>query len=122
MGMEHFYREAVINSSSLRTVREWQSLVYDGRHSFPDLNNGYHTVMIPDFIKLVDTYSSLGTRVRSKEEFGPAMKATIGTHHRPVVIDFIVSKDWTPRSVATQGLGNSQAQNASQHSLAWDEG
>ena len=31
---------AIINNSSLGMVRQWQTLFYDGRHSFTDLNTG----------------------------------------------------------------------------------
>ena len=44
----------VINNSSLGMVRQWQTLFYDGRHSFTDLNTGHGTAMIPDFVKLAD--------------------------------------------------------------------
>ena len=33
---------AIINNSSLGMVRQWQTLFYDGRHSFTDLNTGSH--------------------------------------------------------------------------------
>ena len=32
---------AIINNSSLGMVRQWQTLFYDGRHSFTDLNTGH---------------------------------------------------------------------------------
>ncbi|MER3393662.1 MAG: acetolactate synthase large subunit, partial [Microcella pacifica] len=47
---------AIINNSSLGMVRQWQTLFYEGRHSFTDLNTGHDTVMIPDFVKMADAY------------------------------------------------------------------
>ena len=38
---------ALINNSSLGMVRQWQTMFYDGRHSFTDLNTGHDTVMNP---------------------------------------------------------------------------
>ena len=55
---------AIINNSSLGMVRQWQTLFYDGRHSFTDLNTGSRrTVMIPDFVKLAEAYGCLAIRV-----------------------------------------------------------
>ena len=59
---------AIINNSSLGMVRQWQTLFYDGRHSFTDLNTGSETRMIPDFVKMADAYGALGIRVTKPEE------------------------------------------------------
>jgi acetolactate synthase-1/2/3 large subunit len=112
---------AIINNSSLGMVRQWQSLFYDGRHSFTDLNTGHDTVMVPDFIKLADAYGALGIRVRTKEEAEPAIKLAMETNDRPVVIDFIVSKDSMVWPMVPQGVGNSQVQYARDHAPEWDE-
>jgi len=112
---------AIINNSSLGMVRQWQSLFYDGRHSFTDLDTGHDTVMVPDFIKLADSYGALGIRVRTKEEVEPAIKMAMETNDRPVVIDFIVSKDSMVWPMVPQGVGNSQVQYARDHAPEWDE-
>ena len=54
---------AIINNSSLGMVRQWQTLFYDGRHSFTDLKTGHGTRRVPDFVKLADAYGALGIRV-----------------------------------------------------------
>ena len=112
---------AIINNSSLGMVRQWQSLFYDGRHSFTDLDTGHDTVMIPDFVKLSDAYGCLAIRVRTKEEVEPAIKLAMETNDRPVVIDFIVSKDSMVWPMVPQGVGNSQVQYARDHAPEWDE-
>ena len=112
---------AIINNSSLGMVRQWQSLFYDGRHSFTDLDTGHDTVMVPDFVKLADAYGALGIRVRTPEEVEPAIKRAIETNDRPVVIDFIVSKDSMVWPMVPQGVGNSQVQYARDHAPDWDE-
>jgi len=112
---------AIINNSSLGMVRQWQSLFYDGRHSFTDLNTGHETAMIPDFVKLADSYGALGIRVCTKEEVEPAIKLAMETNDRPVVIDFIVSKDSMVWPMVPQGVGNSQVQYARDHAPEWDE-
>ncbi|HWH97289.1 MAG TPA: acetolactate synthase large subunit [Pseudolysinimonas sp.] len=117
---------AVINNSSLGMVRQWQSLFYDGRHSFTDLDTGHTGVetptrMVPDFVKLAEAYGALGIRVTKPEEIDPAIKLAIETNDRPVVIDFIVSRDAMVWPMVPQGVGNSQVQYARDLAPTWEE-
>ena len=111
---------AVINNSSLGMVRQWQTLFYDGRHSFTDLNTGHDTVMVPDFVKMADAYGALGIRVTTKEEVEPAITLAMETNDRPVVIDFVVSRDAMVWPMVPQGVGNSSVQYARDHAPEWD--
>ena len=112
---------AIINNSSLGMVRQWQTLFYDGRHSHTDLNTGHDTAMVPDFVKLADAYGALGIRVRTKEEVEPAIRLAMETNDRPVVIDFVVSRDSMVWPMVPQGVGNSQVQYARDKAPTWDE-
>ncbi|HTL42115.1 MAG TPA: acetolactate synthase large subunit [Pseudolysinimonas sp.] len=117
---------AIINNSSLGMVRQWQTLFYDGRHSFTDLNTGAksateQTRMVPDFVKLAEAYGALGIRVTKPEEIDPAIKLAIETNDRPVVIDFVVSRDAMVWPMVPQGVGNSSVQYARDHAPAWEE-
>ncbi|HEX2550973.1 MAG TPA: thiamine pyrophosphate-dependent enzyme, partial [Nocardioidaceae bacterium] len=117
---------AIINNSSLGMVRQWQTLFYDGRHSFTDLNTGSvnkdeTTRMVPDFVKLAEAYGALGIRVTKPEEVDAAIKLAIETNDRPVVIDFVVSRDAMVWPMVPQGVGNSQVQYARDHAPAWEE-
>lgn len=117
---------AIINNSSLGMVRQWQTLFYDGRHSFTDLNTGSvsgteQTRMIPDFVKLADAYGALGIRVTKPEEVDAAIKLAIETNDRPVVIDFVVSRDSMVWPMVPQGVGNSSVQYARDNAPAWEE-
>ncbi|CAN5119239.1 acetolactate synthase large subunit [soil metagenome] len=112
---------AIINNSSLGMVRQWQSLFYDGRHAFTDLNTGHGTAMVPDFLKLADAYGCLGIRVRSEDEVDAAITLANETNDRPVVIDFIVSPDSMVWPMVPQGVGNSAVQYAREHAPEWDE-
>ncbi len=112
---------AIINNSSLGMVRQWQTLFYNGRHSFTDLNTGHDTVMIPDFVKLADAYGALGIRVTKKEEVDAAIKLANETNDRPVVIDFIVSADAMVWPMVPQGVGNSSVQYAREKAPEWEE-
>jgi acetolactate synthase-1/2/3 large subunit len=117
---------AIINNSSLGMVRQWQTLFYDGRHSFTDLDTGHkssteQTRMVPDFVKLAEAYGALGIRVTKPEEIDPAIKLAIETNDRPVVIDFVVSRDAMVWPMVPQGVGNSSVQYARDHAPAWEE-
>jgi acetolactate synthase, large subunit, biosynthetic type len=117
---------AIINNSSLGMVRQWQTLFYDGRHSFTDLDTGHmnadeQTRMVPDFVKLAEAYGALGIRVTKPEEVDPAIKLAMETNDRPVVIDFIVSRDAMVWPMVPQGVGNSQVQYARDLAPTWDE-
>ncbi len=112
---------AIINNSSLGMVRQWQSLFYNGRHSFTDLNTGADTVMIPDFVKLGEAYGALSIRVTKESEIEPAIKLALETNDRPVVIDFIVSPDAMVWPMVPQGVSNSKVQYARDHAPVWEE-
>jgi len=112
---------AIINNSSLGMVRQWQTLFYDGRHSFTDLNTGHGTAMIPDFVKLADAYGALAIRVTKQDEVDAAIKLALETNDRPVVIDFVVSRDSMVWPMVPQGVGNSNVQYARDHAPEWEE-
>ncbi len=112
---------AVINNSSLGMVRQWQTLFYEGRHSFTDLNTGHGTAMVPDFVKLGEAYGCLAIRVTKPEEVDAAIKLALETNDRPVLIDFIVSRDAMVWPMVPQGVGNSQVQYARDHAPEWEE-
>jgi acetolactate synthase-1/2/3 large subunit len=112
---------AIINNSSLGMVRQWQSLFYDGRHSFTDLDTGHGTRMIPDFVKMADAYGALGIRVTKPEEVDAAIKLALETNDRPVVIDFVVSRDAMVWPMVPQGVGNSSVQYAREHAPEWEQ-
>ena len=112
---------AIINNSSLGMVRQWQTLFYDGRHSFTDLQPLDGPEFIPDFVKLAEAYGCLGIRVRTEEEVKPAIELALKTNDRPVVIDFIVSREAMVWPMVPQGVGNSNVQYARDHAPSWDE-
>ncbi len=112
---------AIINNSSLGMVRQWQTLFYEGRHSFTDLNTGHDTVMIPDFVKLAEAYGCLALRVEKEEDVDAAIRTALETNDRPVVIDFVVSRDAMVWPMVPQGVGNSNVQYARDHAPHWEE-
>lgn len=112
---------AIINNSSLGMVRQWQTLFYEGRYSNTDLNTGHGTAMIPDFVKLAEAYGCLALRVTEESEIDDAIKTALETNDRPVVIDFVVSKESMVWPMVPQGVSNSYVQYARDHRPSFDE-
>ncbi|WP_449281005.1 acetolactate synthase large subunit [Leucobacter sp.] len=112
---------AVINNSSLGMVRQWQTLIYDGRYSNTELNTGHGSQRVPDFVKLGEAYGCLSLRVEREDQVDDAIKLALETNDRPVVIDFVVSADAMVWPMVRQGTSNSDIQYALEHSPEWGE-
>ncbi|GAA1528738.1 acetolactate synthase-1/2/3 large subunit [Microbacterium ginsengiterrae] len=112
---------AIINNSSLGMVRQWQTLIYDGRYSNTDLNTGHNTARIPDFVKLAEAYGCLAIRVEKEEEVDAAIALALETNDRPVVIDFVVSADSMVWPMVKQGVSNNHIQYARDHAPTFDQ-
>jgi acetolactate synthase-1/2/3 large subunit len=111
---------AIINNSSLGMVRQWQTLFYNERYSNTDLHTGTDALMIPDFVKLAEAYGCLGIRVEKEEDIDKAIKLAIETNDRPVVIDFIVSRDSMVWPMVAAGVSNDEVQYARDAAPIWD--
>ncbi|AAM67780.1 acetolactate synthase 3 large subunit [Buchnera aphidicola] len=51
-----------LNNSSLGMVKQWQDMIYSGRHSHSYMDS------LPDFVKLVESYGHIGLKVKTNEE------------------------------------------------------
>ncbi|QDB78705.1 acetolactate synthase large subunit [Georgenia sp. 311] len=111
---------AVINNSSLGMVRQWQTLFYDGRYSNTDLNTGHETARIPDFVKLADAYGCVGLRCESVGDVDATIKRAMEIDDRPVVVDFVVSRDAMVWPMVAAGVGNDDIQYARGLTPSWD--
>ncbi|CAG7597511.1 acetolactate synthase large subunit [Leucobacter soli] len=112
---------AVINNSSLGMVRQWQTLIYDGRYSNTELNTGHGSARVPDFVKMGEAYGCLSIRVEREDQVDDAIKLALETNDRPVVIEFVVSADAMVWPMVRQGTSNSDIQYALEHSPEWGE-
>ncbi|HEY5222352.1 MAG TPA: acetolactate synthase large subunit [Microbacteriaceae bacterium] len=112
---------AIINNSSLGMIRQWQTLFYDSRYSNSDLNTGHDSIRVPDFVKMAEAYGALGIRVTKEEEVDAAITLALETNDRPVVIDFVVSRDAMVWPMVPQGVSNSYVQYAKEHSPQFEE-
>ena len=101
MGTEAHYNLPVItcifNNGVLGMVRQWQSLLFDGRHSETTLDRG------PNFTKLAEAYGLHGRRVSSVAELELALSEalTCGTGY---VIDCTIDGDEMVRPMVRAGM------------------
>lgn len=112
---------AIINNSSLGMVRQWQTLFYDSRYSNTDLNTGAGTARVPDFVKLADAYGCVGLRCERDEDIDATIKAALEINDRPVVIDFVVSRDSMVWPMVPTGVSNDLIQIARGMTPEWEE-
>lgn len=111
---------AVINNSSLGMVKQWQTLFYDERYSNTELNTGAGTQRVPDFVKLAEAYGCASRRVERADEIDDAITWALSVNDRPVVIDFVVSKDAMVWPMVPQGVSNDFIQYARDESPAFE--
>ncbi|MEU8321372.1 acetolactate synthase large subunit [Nonomuraea sp. NPDC048881] len=94
---------AVINNGSLGMVRQWQTLMYDGRHSNTDLRAARR---IPDFVALAEAYGCHGLRCERPEDVDAAVEQAMAIDDRPVVVDFVVHRDAMVWPMVPAGTSN----------------
>src|SRR3989338_8911897 len=73
---------AIMNNQHHGMVRQWQDLLYEGRHA--------QSVLDPvDFVKLAEANHCVGIRVEKPSEVRPAIERALGGTDRPTAIDFM---------------------------------
>ncbi|MHA7276267.1 acetolactate synthase large subunit [Arthrobacter sp. HLT1-21] len=112
---------AIINNSSLGMVRQWQTLFYEGRYSNTDLNTGHDTARVPDFVKLADAYGCVGLRCERDEDIDATIAQALEINDRPVVIDFVVSRDSMVWPMVPSGVSNDLIQIARDMTPDWEQ-
>ena len=78
--------EVVLNNHVLGMVRQWQTLFYERRYSYTNLNDKV------DFVKLAEAMGAKAYRITKKEEVEPVLKEAISLK-APVLIDCIINCD-----------------------------
>src|SRR4030042_128066 len=108
---------AILNNGYLGMVRQWQELFCQRRSSSPCLRTGLDCppgctgprpecpVYTPDFVKLAEAYGALGLRVTRSEEVRPALLEAGRSPRRPVLIDFIVQREFNVYPMVAPGAG-----------------
>lgn len=75
-----------LNNRSLGMVRQWQDMVYGGRHSSSYMDS------LPDFVKLVESYGHVGIQVNTLDELQPAIDKAMSISDRLVFLDINVDE------------------------------
>ena len=73
-----------LNNGALGMVRQWQDMVYSGRHSHSYMES------LPDFIKLAEAYGHVGMRITELKDLKPMMEEAFALKDRLVFLDIHV--------------------------------
>lgn len=76
-----------LNNRALGMVRQWQDMIYKGRHSHSYMES------MPDFVKLAEAYGHVGIRVSHPDELDEAMARCFSYTDRLVFMDISVDQN-----------------------------
>ena len=86
----------LFDNRTLGMVRQWQTLIYDGRYCETDI------AVEPDFVKLAQAYGLGGRRVNNAADFEDALKEALSCGHG-YVIDCVIDVDEKVRPMVNGG-------------------
>ena len=75
-----------LNNRSLGMVRQWQDMVYDGRHASSYMES------LPDFIKLAEAYGHVGIKIDTLDELDEKLEQAFSIKNRLVFVDVLVDE------------------------------
>ncbi|MEO2279937.1 acetolactate synthase 3 large subunit [Pseudoalteromonas pernae] len=75
-----------LNNRSLGMVRQWQDMMYSGRHSSSYMES------LPDFVKLAESFGHVGIRVDHPNELDAAIEKMMSINDRLVFLDVRVDE------------------------------
>ncbi|MCO7263196.1 acetolactate synthase 3 large subunit [Dickeya zeae] len=70
-----------LNNRFLGMVKQWQDMIYSGRHSSSYMES------LPDFVKLAEAYGHVGITIDTPDELEPKLKAALEQKNRLVFVD-----------------------------------
>ncbi len=73
-----------LNNRYLGMVKQWQDMIYSGRHSQSYMES------LPDFVKLAEAYGHVGISIQTPEELEPKLSAALAQKNRLVFVDVMV--------------------------------
>ncbi len=73
-----------LNNQALGMVKQWQDMVYDGRHSHSYMES------LPDFVKLAEAYGHVGMKITAGEDLEGSMREAFALKNRLVFMDIHV--------------------------------
>lgn len=75
-----------LNNRALGMVRQWQDMIYKGRHSHSYMDS------LPDFVKLAESYGHIGIKVDHPDQLDEAMARCFAEKERLVFMDIAVDQ------------------------------
>jgi acetolactate synthase-1/2/3 large subunit len=75
-----------LNNGYLGMVKQWQDMIYSGRHSQSYMQS------LPDFVKLAEAYGHVGIAIRSADELESKLQQALDQKNRLVFVDISVDE------------------------------
>ncbi|BFU59644.1 MULTISPECIES: acetolactate synthase 3 large subunit [Rodentibacter] len=75
-----------LNNHFLGMVKQWQDLIYSGRHSQTYMNS------LPDFVKLAESYGHIGIKIATADELESKLKEAFSIKNQLVFVDINVDE------------------------------
>lgn len=75
-----------LNNHFLGMVKQWQDLIYSGRHSQTYMNS------LPDFVKLAESYGHVGIKIATPDEFESKLQEAFNIKNKLVFVDINVDE------------------------------
>ncbi|MCG9770445.1 acetolactate synthase 3 large subunit [Pseudoalteromonas piscicida] len=75
-----------LNNRSLGMVRQWQDMMYEGRHASSYMES------LPDFVALAESYGHIGIRVDKPEQLDASLEKAMSIKDRLVFLDILVDE------------------------------
>lgn len=75
-----------LNNRSLGMVRQWQDMIYGGRHSSSYMES------LPDFVKLAESYGHVGIQINELNELDEKLTQAFAIKNRLVFVDILVDE------------------------------
>ncbi|ALO34426.1 acetolactate synthase 3 catalytic subunit [Colwellia sp. MT41] len=76
-----------LNNRSLGMVRQWQDMVYGGRHSSSYMES------LPDFVKLAEAYGHVGIQINTLDELDEKLSQAFSIKNRLVFVDVMIDEN-----------------------------
>ncbi|GAA5134247.1 acetolactate synthase 3 large subunit [Thalassotalea piscium] len=75
-----------LNNRSLGMVRQWQDMIYGGRHASSYMES------LPDFVKLAESYGHIGMQINNLDELDEKLTQAFEIKNRLVFVDVLVDE------------------------------
>ena len=89
-----------LNNAQLGMVKQWQDMIYEGRHSQSYMNS------LPDFVKLAEAYGHVGIKITDPAKLDEQLAYALSLKDKLVFIDVLVDKNEHvyPMQIAGQSM------------------